>query len=218
MRWLNRLDRKIGRYAIPRLMYGITAGMLIVYIIDFFLMTSPVIIPQIYLNMELVAQGEVWRLITFIFVPYMSSNILFTLISLYFYVLIGNGLEQRWGSFKFNVFYLVGIIGINIGALFTGYGVNSYLNLSMFLAFAAIYPDFQIMLFFIVPVKMKYLALLDVALLIYSFVIESWPARVSIIMALLNVVLFFGMDFIRTIKDQMRYRKTRANFRRSMRR
>lgn len=217
MKWLNRLDRKIGRFAIPHLMILLSGVMLGIYVWDF-LMPEYGIISLLYLDLNLVAQGQVWRLITFLFLP-PDTSVLWILFSLYFYCLIGNSLENEWGAFRFNVFYLFGMAGAILAALFTGgVGTNVYLNLSLFLAFAAIYPEFKVMVFFILPIKIKYLALLDLLFLLVMLVLGGWNIRISILMSFLNVLLFFGGDFLRNLKQQAGYWKTRRNFRKYNRR
>lgn len=217
MKWLNTLNRKIGRFAIPHLMIILSSVMLGVYLLDF-IMPGYGISSFLYLDLNLVAQGQVWRLLTFLFLP-PNTSVLWILFSLYFYCLIGNSLENEWGAFRFNVFYLFGAVGAILAALFTGgVGTNVYLNLSLFLAFAAIYPDFQVMVFFILPVKVKYLALLDILFLLVMLVLGNWNTRISILMSFLNVLLFFGGDFLRNVKQQAGYWKTRRNFRKYNRR
>lgn len=89
------------------------------------------------------------------------------------------------------------------------------MNLSLFLAFAAVYPDFQVMLFFLIPIKVKYLAILDAVYFVVVLILGTWPLRVSILMSLLNVLLFFGGDFFRTVRQQIKYSKTRRQFRKN---
>lgn len=211
MKWLNRLEYKYGRRAIPHLMYMLSGVMLAVYLLDLFLPGAPVQ-SLLALDMGLVAQGQIWRLITFIFLP-PSSSPLWILFNLYFYCLLGNALESEWGSFRFNVFYLCGIIGTILAAVITGYGTNHFLNLSLFLAFAALYPDFELLLFFFIPIKVKYLALIDLVYYAGALVFGTWSSRAAIVMSLLNVVLFFGGDFLRGLKQRAGYWKTRRNFR-----
>ena len=214
MNLLNKLERKIGRLAIPHLMFFVCGGMLIVFLTDYLL-------PQaglgglLALDMAKVAQGEVWRLITFIFSP-VDTSPLWILFSLYFYCMIGEALEREWGTFRFCLFYLTGMIGAILAALLTGYGFNAYLNLSLFLAFAFFYPDFQLMLFFFVPIKVKYLAVFDIVLTVYSLVVGSWSVRVSIVFSLLNVVLYFGGYLLKHFRQWLSFRKTRSNFRKYM--
>ncbi len=211
MKWLNHLDYKFGRYAIPHLMYYLSGIMLAIFLIDLFLPGAPVQ-SLLALDMGLVAQGQIWRLITFIFLP-PSSSPFWILFNLYFYCLLGNALESEWGAFRFNVYYLCGVLGSILAAWVTGYGVNHFLNLSLFLAFAALYPDFELLLFFILPIKVKYLALINLIYYVGAFLFGTWASRAAILMSLLNVLLFFGGDFFRWAKQKMCYWNTRRNFR-----
>ncbi len=118
----------------------------------------------------------------------------FIFFTLYFYYLIGTALENRWGSRRFNLYYLIGILGADLGGMLTGYGTSHYLNLSLFLAFACLYPDFEILLFFVLPVKIKYIAYLDAAYLAYRLFFLSWAGRGSVLLSFLPFFLFFGED------------------------
>lgn len=216
MKWLNNLERKAGRFAIPQLMIGLSAIMLGVFLADW-LLPALGLSGWLYLDMGLVAQGQIWRLITFIFLPPATSPF-WILFNLYFYCLIGTALEREWGTFRFNVFYLAGMVFAVIGALFTGYATNMYLNLSLFLAFAMIFPNFEVLVFFFIPVKVKYLAMIDVAFLLLQFIVTGWAGKVAVLMSLLNIALFFGGDFLRNLREQAGYWKTRRNFRKNYRR
>lgn len=215
MNFLNKLERKIGRFAIPNLMFMIIVGQFTVFAAS---MLFPQLNIQGFLSLDknAIFEGQVWRLLSFIFIP-PPSGIIFMIFSLYFYYLIGTSLENQWGSFKFNIYYLTGMIGIILASFITGNGTNIFLNYSLFFAFAVFYPEFQVNLFFILPIKIKYLALLDALFFVYSFIIGGWVIRLSIIASLLNFILFFGGDFIKFIKQQASYQKTRRNFRKSMR-
>ncbi len=218
MNWLYRLERRFGRFAIQNLMFIIVIGQFAVFVTDL-IMPDLQLSGLLYLNRDLVLQGQVWRLITFIFLP-PSSSALWIVLSLYFYYMIGGALENEWGAFKFNVYYLIGMIGIIIGAFITGYGANAYLNLSMFFAFAILWPNFEVMLFWVIPVKIKYLAVLDGVIFVISIVsalaARSWGTFASIIASLLNLLLFFGGDVIRSIKRERGYAQTRKNWRSQM--
>ena len=217
MNVLDKIERKTRWLAIPNLMFLLSGMMLATYLLQFALPEEN-IYSYLYLNWDLIRAGEVWRVLSFLILPPMSSPI-FILFSLYFYCLIGNSLENEWGAFRFNVFYLFGMAGAILAALFTGgVGTNVYLNLSLFLAFAAIYPEFKVMVFFILPIKIKYLALLDLLFLLVMLVLGDWNIRISILMSFLNVLLFFGGDFLRNLKQQAGYWKTRRNFRKYNRR
>ena len=211
------LERKLRRYAISDLMKYIVIGQGIVFAL---LYIWPTLGYQLYSLITLtrtgLMRGQIWRLVTFVFVPPSSSPI-FILFALYFYYMIGVGLENQWGKVKFNLYYLVGMLGSIIAALITGYADNTFLNLSLFFAYAALYPDEQVLLFMILPIKMKYLALVDAALYLYYFIVGTASTRITIMLCLLNVALFLGGDIINTIRRESRYWKTRYNFRKAMR-
>lgn len=160
--------------------------------------------------------GQIWRLATFIFVP-PSSSPLFIIFSLYFYYMIGMSLERRWGKVKFNLYYFIGMLAAIAACLLTGYAGNTFLNLSLFFAFAAMFPEEEVLLFMILPVKMKYLAVLDAAIYAYQFLVGSASTKITIVLCLANVFLFLGGDLINTIRRESRYWKTRRNFRKVMR-
>ena len=211
------LERKLRRYAISDLMKYIVIGQGIVFAL---LYIWPTLGYQLYSLITLtrtgLMRGQIWRLVTFVFVPPSSSPI-FILFALYFYYMIGVGLENQWGKVKFNLYYLVGMLGSIIAALITGYADNTFLNLSLFFAYAALYPDEQVLLFMILPIKMKYLALVDAALYLYYFIVGTASTRITIVLCLLNVALFLGGDIINTIRRESIYWKTRYNFRKAMR-
>ena len=211
MKWLSQMERKFGRYAIPHLMYTLSGIMLAVYLIDLFFPGTPMQ-SLLALDMDLVARGQIWRFLTFLFLP-SSSSPLWVLLNLYFYCLLGNALEKEWGTFRLNLFYLSGILGSVLAALVTGYGVNQYLNLSLFLAFAALYPNFELLLFFAVPVKAKYLAVINLLYSAGSFFYGDWASRAAILMSLLNVLLFFGADLFHWVKRKADYWIMRRTFR-----
>lgn len=192
---LSRLEYKYGKYAIHNLMPVLIGAMGIVFIADLLLSSRVSLYGALTFDRAAIFSGQVWRILTFVVLP-PSTSLIFILFSLYFYYLIGTSLEREWGALKFNIYYLIGIIGTIIAGFITGYADNYYLNMSLFFAFAMFYPDFQILLFFILPVKIKWMAWLDAAFFLYMFIIGDWSARASIIAALLNFLLFFGSDFI----------------------
>ena len=211
------LERKLRRYAISDLMKYIVIGQGIVFALMYI---WPTLGYRLYSLIALTRTGlmcgQIWRLVTFVFVPPSSSPI-FILFALYFYYMIGIGLENQWGKVRFNLYYLVGMLGSIIAALITGYADNTFLNLSLFFAYAALYPDEQVLLFMILPIKMKYLALADAALYLYYFIVGTASTRITIVLCLLNVVLFLGGDILNTIRRESKYWKTRYNFRKAMR-
>ena len=196
MRFLNKLERKLGRYAIENLMVVICGGQAIVYVAD--LLMNGFATDMLYLNWSLVTQGQVWRVLTFIFEPN-SRNPLTFLLSLYFYYMIGGALEHEWGSFNFDCYYLLEIICTVIASVFVGVGTSYYINLSLFLAFAVLYPNYQVLLFYVIPVKVKWVALLDLLFMGYNFIVSS-VIRPLIIACLIPLILFLWDDAVRNIR------------------
>ncbi|MBP3656084.1 MAG: rhomboid family intramembrane serine protease [Clostridia bacterium] len=211
------LERRLRRYTISDLMKYIVFGQGAVFLLMYIWPTLGYrLYSLITLSRSAVFSGQVWRLVTFVFAP-PSSSPLFILFSLYFYYMIGSALERRWGKVRFNLFYGVGMLGAILTALVTGYAGNTYLNLSLFLAFAAMFPDEEVLLFMFLPIKMKYLALLDVVIYLREFIVGGASARIAIVLCLLNVILFLGGDLLHTIRRESQYWKTRYNFRKAMR-
>lgn len=219
MKWLYRLEYKYGNHYIKNLMTIVVAGMALVYVADMML-TVPLtgINGLLSLNRSAILNGQVWRLITFIFVP-TNTNVFWMLISIYFYYMIGRTLEYNWGGFRFTLYYLIGILGAIISAFITGYADNSYLNMSLFLAFATLVPDAQFLIFFIVPIKAKWM-LIFYAVIIGLNVIQAFIfsplnglyALVALAFSLVNYVLFFGRTAIDMVKDEIRVRKNRRDW------
>ena len=167
------------RFGIPNLMRVIVAGNVAVYILMLLTQANDAnALSFLTYNLNALLHGEVWRIVTFVFVPGYSSP-LSLLISLYFYYWIGTTLERQWGTAKFNLYYLSGmlltVLGVVLASLITGnYYLTAagtgYVNLSMFFAFAFLFPDTTVLLFFILPIKMKWLAYLDAALFAFDII------------------------------------------------
>lgn len=212
MRWLDKLERKFGRFAIRNLMFYIIGLNAAVFAIFYLTGKDVQFLYNIMLIPAEVLRGEVWRLVTYIFIP-STFDPIWILFTLYFYYLIGSGLEQEWGSFKFNIYYLLGMIGTTIAAFISGAGgTGYYLNLSLFLAFAYIYPNYEILLFFVLPVKMKYLAWLDVAMLGYYFIMGDLSTRLAIVAALVNFLIFFGKDIMYYLRNRGKAQTNKKKF------
>lgn len=165
MKLLDKLERKFGKYAIKNLMYYI----ILLYALGFAIVVFK---PEIYsnwlaLDASKIMQGQLWRIVTYIIYP-PSGNIFTILISLYFYYTIGVMLERQWGAFRFNLYFFTGVLLHAVAAIFVyliwGTVLNMgtyYLNLSMFFAFAAMFPNMQVLFMWLIPIKMKYLAWID---------------------------------------------------------
>lgn len=218
MNFFNNLERKFGKYAISNLMLYIMMGQAIVF--TFSLLTkSSLLINFLYFNPLLIIRGQVWRLFSFVFIPNTlnSQSVLspiWFLFTAFLYYSIGGTLERAWGTFKFNCYYLLGMIFNMLGLLivqlilFRGQDsayyyylstysmITTYLNLSMFLAYAVLFPDVQFLLYGILPVKVKYLAFIDVLLLAYEFIAGGIGNKVLIITAFINFFIFFGRHLL----------------------
>ena len=206
-------EKRLRKWTISNLMKYIVLGSAILYVLT-------AITPGLYRACELtragLLRGEIWRLATFIFLP-ASWDLISVALSLYCYWLIGSQLESRWGALRFNLFYFTGVVATVIVSLIAGYGSITHLNMSLFLAFAILYPEYPILLFFILPVRMKYIALLDLIIMAISFITGGWATRLGILVAIGNIMLFLGGDFITWMRRTTRDLKTRWAFRRKMR-
>lgn len=210
MKFLNKMERKFGRYAIHNLMYYIVILQVVGIVISTF--AGPFANAYLYLDIAKVLEGQVWRLFTFIITGNSISgdpiNLIFTAITLYFYYFLGRSLENAWGAFRFNMYYLSGIL-LNIIAAFIMYfalgGISipfvyglTYVNYSLFLAAAVMFPDTQIYISFLFPIKMKYLGIIygiSIALTVVQGILAGSLAGIliatTIIVALLNFLIFF---------------------------
>jgi hypothetical protein len=198
-RLLARLERRFGRYAIANLPVVIAGGMLCVFV---FSLLRPDFVNMLTLDLERVRRGEVWRLFTYLFIPEARSPI-WALLSIYVAYWIAAGVEREWGAFKFDVFYLLGMVGTTIAAAIAGGAAgNVYLNLSLFLAFATLFPDMQIYLFFIIPVRVKWLGMLSAAFVVLTLVTGNGLTRAAVVASLLNYLLFFGEHWIGVLRGR----------------
>ncbi len=206
MNWLNKLERKWGRLAIPNLIVWLIGA----YSIGFVLYRiNPVMIDLMTLSPYHILHGQIWRLVTWILMPSTGSVFSLLIMALLYYQL-GTALERTWGTFRFNVYIFSGMLFTVLGAFilygimyllyggvtpamqYIGYGFSTnYINLSIFLAFAMTYPEMQILLMFFIPVKMKWMGIVYGILVVLDFVEGSWASKIAIVMSLLNFIIFF---------------------------
>lgn len=212
---LQKLERKFGRFAIQNLMTIVVGAMGIVFIMDYFIgaSTGKSIYSMLYFDRALIAEGQVWRIFTFLFLP-PSDSLIFALLALYFYWLIGSSLENEWGSFGFTLFYILGAIGALISGLITGYATNDYLNLSLFLAFALLNPNYTVYVFFFIPIKMKWLALADSISILYMLFVSDFSGKISVLAEIVNILIFFTPMLITRVKQIYGKWKWNRNFKR----
>lgn len=221
MRRIDRFCITHPHFGIKNLMLFIVLGNAIVWLFGA-MDTNHVLISLLSFSAEKIfTQFQIWRLVTFVLVPEQGG--FFLLVSLYFYYWIGNTLENQWGAGKFTIYYISGMLfNILYGTLlwlFTGldYTVSTtYINLSMFFAFATLFPDTTVLLFFIIPIKMKWLAYLNAALFLYSVLANPFPINLLPIIAVLNYLLFCGgwlFDFLRPAR--VKQKKKTIDFKRA---
>ena len=179
--WIDKLERKLGKFAVPHLILYVIGIYAFGTILNF-------LIPGVYsqylcLDVSAILHGQVWRLVTFLAMPF--GDVIYLLIGCYFYYWIGTSLEASWGSFRFNLYYVTGVLALIISAfiayLITGVSfplTTTYLNLSLFLAFASLFPDAKVLLFFILPIKVKWLAYIDGIIFVRSILRMLIPSAV----------------------------------------
>lgn len=214
MNFLYKIERKFGKYAISNLSLYLILCYGCGYLMN---AINPAFLSYLTLDPYRILHGQIWRIFTWILVPPDSFDIL-TLITLYFYYSIGTSLERTWGTFLYNVYMFLGMVFTILGS-FVAMGLSYllweeaiavmgaaqyfqmasysfstyYINMSIFLAFAATFPDVQVLLMFILPIKVKWMGIVYAVLLIYGFVNTWMVGKVSILASLLNFIVFFFM-------------------------
>lgn len=213
--------RKIEEFCYKHPGFGIPNLMRYIVIANgvFWLMgaVNPVLMNYLLFNPALILRGQIWRLISFVFIPPSTGVLAF--IAFYFYYWIGSTLENQWGTGQFTIYFFTGVIltivyGFAIYFI-TGRSVSlssTYIFLSMFFSFAALFPDMQVLFMFIIPVKMKYLALVDAAFFVLSVVTTPFPENLLPVVAVLNFLIFCGGE----LKNMLlrRQSKSTINFKR----
>ena len=209
MRSLKNLRGKFERFCyqnrnkgIPNLMLYVTLGSAIVYILSMF-DQSYTLYNALCFDRGLILQGQIWRLFTYVF-TYDAGHVLITAIGLFCYYTLGRAMENIWGTLKFNLFYFTGLIMMDIFCLiFGGWADISYLNMSLFLGYATLYPDARFLFLYIIPVKAWIFALVDLGLTIYSVIqltaFGLFPYSLFPLIAIANYFLFFGKDVLNVI-------------------
>lgn len=212
---MSSFERKFGKYAIKNLSFVLICCYAVGYMLEM-IDRSGTLILYLTLDPYAILHGQVWRLVTWILIPPPSGNIIFTLIMLYFYCSIGTTLERTWGTYRYNVYLFQGMLFTIAGSfLLMGFQylfhsesialvgpeyyflVNSlyfstyYINMSIFLAFAVTFPDVQVMLMFIILIKVKWLGIIEAVFLLLTFIQTDAVNRFVIAASLLNFVVFF---------------------------
>ena len=199
MTLLDKIERRFGFLGIPgltRIIVGLTA------LVWGLIWLNPDFRFALDLDPARILHGEVWRLITYIFLPQTLS--LWVILALWFLWFIGEGLERAWGPFRLTLYFVVGMIGTTIAAFFFGGNFsNGMLITSLFFAFARFYPEEIIYILFILPVKIKWLAWVYAAFLMLGFFMGPNSYRAALVAAFINYFIFFGPEII----HQARHRR-----------
>lgn len=210
---MSPFERKFGKYAIRNLSFVLVICYAVGYVVE-------LLLPQLFwymtLNPYAILHGQVWRLVTWIFIPPSEGNLFLTLLMLYFYCSLGTSLERTWGTWRYNVYLFGGMLFMIVGSfllmafsyLFTGDQIaligaenyfmlcsvsfgTFYVNMSIFLAFAATFPEAQVLLMFIIPIKVKWLGIIYAVMLAFNFIQGPVNTKFAILASLANFIVFF---------------------------
>ena len=202
---MNQLRKRFERFCfkhrnkgIPNLMLYIVLGSALVNILSLVDQTDTLYYVLCF-DRQAILQGQVWRLITYP-LTFSGGYILLTAIALVCYYSLGKAMENLWGTLRFNLFYFTGVVLMDIYCMiFGGMADVTYLNMSLFLAYATLYPDAQFLFLYIIPVKARIFALIDLALVLYSLLVYPFPYNLFPAVALANYFLFFGKDVLNVL-------------------
>ena len=202
MRSVERFCAQHPSFGIPNLMRYIAIGSGIFWIVG---LINPVLLSYMAFSPADIFHGQIWRLVTFLLYP--PDTGFLALIAVYFYYWIGSSLENAWGTGPFTIYFFSGaILTALFGVLFyliTGLSVvltAEFIYLAMFFAFAVLFPDMEVLLFFILPVKIKYLAILDAVFFVLSILTSPFPLNLLPIVATGNFLIFCGGELFRRIR------------------
>ena len=193
---------------IPNLMLYVSLGCALVYLITSITQTN-ILYSLLVFDRNAILHGQIWRLVTYPLTFY-NSNILLMALMLFCYYSLGRAMETIWGTLRFNLFYFTGIILMDVYCLlFGGQADVTYLNLSLFLSYATLFPNAGFLLFFIIPVKAWLFALFDLALVVYGLLVYPFPYNLFSVISLANYFLFFGKDVLNVVPLSWRIKITR---------
>ena len=222
MNWITKLERKYGRFCIPNLINILIGGQILVYAIELFV--NQYISFYLSLSRSALFAGQIWRLFTFVLVPFSGGGPLSVVLGIYFTWFIGTALEREWGDFRYtvyllsgmlgtvlaclltgvNLYLLLGMVGAVAACLLTGYADTYCLSLSLLLAFAMLYPELQVLLFFVIPLKVKYFGIFAAALWVFSFLSMGMLGKLNYLLCMLGFLLFFGPQAWHNIRAWVR--------------
>lgn len=183
---------------ISNLMLYIALGTAVVYIMSE-MSGNYTLYNLLVFNRQKILQGQIWRLFTYP-LTYRIDNLLLMAVSLFVYHSLGQAMEHIWGTLRFNLFYLTGVLMMDVYCMiFGGTASVTYLNLSLFLSYATLFPDAQFLLFFIIPIKARFFALFDLAIVVLDLITYPFPYNLFSVISLANYFLFFGKDVLNVL-------------------
>lgn len=210
MDWIDKLERRWGRFGIPNLINILLAGQLITGIIA--LVFNAGVLFDLLLFRDAVLHGQIWQLITFLFYPTWIGGAL-GILNLFFYFWLGNSLTRYWGDFRMTLFVALGMVGCWLGAFLTGVGTSDAIFQSLVFAYCWLWPDQGVLLMGIIPFKMKYLGWLELAYWAWAFLrAGSLGARLSMILGLAGFLVFFGRELFDWCRDTISGYKRRRDW------
>lgn len=214
MKWLAKLEYRYGRHAPKNLMLVVAGGKIIAWLVVMLLYYQ--LYGWLLLTRNELLRGEVWRLVTFVFTPNFTTNPLFFALEVYLIYWVGTSLERAWGAFTFDVYFLLGMAGAWVACLLTGWGSSLPLFYSIFFAFAWLFPNVELLFFFVLPVKVKWLGLAAAALYLYDMAELVFYGQYGQVLAMLlgfaNFFIFFGPDAFHRIKTRAEARRRRREW------
>ena len=202
---LKRRNNSFARFCfrhrdkgIPNLMLYIMLGTGVLYLLSMITQDFR-FYSYLVFDRDLILQGQVWRLISYPLTYYVYNPLMMALFCLCYYS-IGRAMENMWGTLRFNLFYLSGIVMMDIYCMIFGCSADvTYLNLSLFLSYATMFPDARFLIFFIIPIKAWVLALVDLVLILFGLISDPFPYNLFSVISLANYFLFFGKDVLNII-------------------
>lgn len=196
-------EDRFGKFPLSNITYYLIIGNVVTYCLE---MLYPGFVRSLRLQGSLILGGEWWRLFTVLFVPFSASPI-WVVFSWYLAYIFGSALEQVWGAFRYATYLAISYAStVVLAFLFPHeYFSNGYIYASTFLAFAYLSPDFLLNIFFVIPVKIKWFALLAWIGMLGAFLSGDWPVRIQTVLAVVNFLLFFGSDIYRKLTDSVRH-------------
>ncbi|MGH8048742.1 MAG: hypothetical protein ACREKL_15990 [Chthoniobacterales bacterium] len=205
---LYKLEQHLGRFAIPGLIRYVVALNALVFLLA---LMNPGYVSMLVFNRDAIAAGELWRVVSWLFVPGTNS-----LIWMYCYLSFtwwaGDSLEATWGTFRLNIYFFLGVLGGIVSGFLFGIGSSGWINLSLLLAAATLAPNLQILFMYLIPMRLKWVALIALIIPIYAFIFGGLATQAAIAVCLVNYLAFFGRDLFQQAMHNRAAMSRRAKF------